>query len=145
MSAELLVAGFLHVAREDLQGARLLASARNRNTIDLCERAAEKIIRAVLASERIPGRISRQLDELVDAIPDDNPIKSSLRGIEHIAAGARSQRDPRACGRFEAPPQALELQDAIDKVAAALTEVAERFGVDLDHADTPARRPGPIR
>ncbi|WP_346660328.1 nucleotidyltransferase domain-containing protein [Nannocystis pusilla] len=87
---------------EDLAGARLLAAANNRNAIYLCEQAAEKIIKAVLTSERLHG----------------------------LAAAARREH---------------RLQDAIDKVAVALTEVAARFGVDLDHPDAPARRPGPIR
>ncbi|MDC0670741.1 HEPN domain-containing protein [Nannocystis radixulma] len=142
----MLIASFLRIAREDLDAARLLAPARNRNTIYHCEQAAEKIIRAVLTSEGIPGRISHELEDLIDPIPDDNPIKPVLRGTAYLAAYATSYRYPtQPRGRIRATPQALELQDAIDKVAAALTEVAERFGVDLDHPDTPARRPGPIR
>jgi hypothetical protein len=42
MSAELLIANLLRVAHEDLAGARLLASADNRNAVYLCEQAAEK-------------------------------------------------------------------------------------------------------
>jgi hypothetical protein len=41
MSAELLIANFLRIAAEDLEGARLLAAAHNRNAIYLCEQAAE--------------------------------------------------------------------------------------------------------
>ena len=51
MSAELLIANMLRVAAEDLAGARLLASAGNRNAIYLREQAAEKIILSVLTSE----------------------------------------------------------------------------------------------
>lgn len=43
MSAERLIANLLRVAREDLEAARLLASASNRNAIYLCEQSAEKI------------------------------------------------------------------------------------------------------
>jgi len=41
MSVELLIANLLRVAREDLEGARLLAAAGNRNAIYLCEQSAE--------------------------------------------------------------------------------------------------------
>lgn len=51
MSAELLIANTLRIAREDLDGALLLASRANRNAVYLCEQAAEKVIRAVLTSE----------------------------------------------------------------------------------------------
>jgi HEPN domain-containing protein len=51
MSAELLIANLLRVAHEDLAGARLLASADNRNAVYLCEQAAEKVIRALLTAE----------------------------------------------------------------------------------------------
>ena len=57
MSAELLIANTLRIAREDLDGALLLASSANRNAVYLCEQAAEKVIRAVLTSEGEPGPI----------------------------------------------------------------------------------------
>jgi len=47
-----MIANLLRIAREDLEGARLLNTQRNRNAIYLCEQAAEKIIRAVLTSEK---------------------------------------------------------------------------------------------
>jgi HEPN domain-containing protein len=47
MSAEVLIASYLRIAREDLAGARQLASSGNRNAMYLCSQAAEKIIRAV--------------------------------------------------------------------------------------------------
>ena len=82
MSAENLIASFLHIAREDLAAARLLASANNRNAIYLAEQAAEKIIRAVLASERIPGRISHQH---CDAIRNVSVIRRDGHRVEDHA------------------------------------------------------------
>jgi HEPN domain-containing protein len=90
MSADVLIASYLRIAREDLAGARQLASTGNRNAMYLCSQAAEKIIRAVLTSEGKNAGIKHQLDELVDMIP-------------------------------------------------------ERFGVDLDKPEGPARTPDPIR
>ncbi|RYE91932.1 MAG: HEPN domain-containing protein [Myxococcales bacterium] len=57
MSADLLIANLLRIAREDLDGAALLAARANRNAVYLCEQAAEKIIRAVLTSEARHGGI----------------------------------------------------------------------------------------
>jgi HEPN domain-containing protein len=51
MSADLLIANMLRIARDDLDGATVLASRGNRNAVYLCEQAAEKVIRAVLTSE----------------------------------------------------------------------------------------------
>lgn len=61
MSAELLIANLIRVAKEDLEGARLLASAGNRNAFYLCEQAAEKLIRAILTSEKKHAGIKHQL------------------------------------------------------------------------------------
>lgn len=69
-----------------------------------------------------------------------------LRSIEFLAAFATSYRYPtKPRGRIKPTPPPFELQEAIDKVTAALTEVAAHFGVDLDHPDAPARRSGPLR
>jgi HEPN domain len=71
MSAELLIANFLRIAAEDLEGARLLAAAHNRNAIYLCEQAAEKVIRAVVTSENKHAGIKHDLAEMVDLIDDE--------------------------------------------------------------------------
>jgi hypothetical protein len=51
MIADLVIANLLRIAREDLDGASLLAPRGNRNAAYLCEQAAENVIRAVLTSE----------------------------------------------------------------------------------------------
>jgi HEPN domain-containing protein len=48
MSADVLIASYLRIAKEDRAGARQLASTGNCNAMDLCSQAAEEIIRAVL-------------------------------------------------------------------------------------------------
>lgn len=87
MSAELLVANLLRVAKEDLDGARLLFKAGNRNAVYLCEQAAEKTIRAVLTSEGVHAGIKHQLSEMVDQVPDANPFKPMLRAVGARAPG----------------------------------------------------------
>jgi HEPN domain-containing protein len=105
VSAERVIANLLRIAREDLEGARTLNVRRNRNAIYLCEQAAEKLMRAVLTSEKVHAGVRHQLDEMVTLMPDANPIKPRLR--EHLryfvpihdAHGANSCRPAgRRCG-----------------------------------------------
>lgn len=78
----ILIASLLRIAREDLDGARLLATRDNRNAIYLCEQAAEKVIRAILTSEGIHAGIRHSLRQMVEeSIPDDHPYKSRLAEI----------------------------------------------------------------
>ncbi len=145
MSADTVIANYLRIAFQDLEGAKILAGANNRNAIYLCEQAAEKIIRAVLTSEGQHAGIRHLLDEMVEAVPDANPLKPLLQKIEHLAAFATTFRYPSPVGRIKATPPAPDLAKYIADVEAALTEAVARFGVDLSKADDPAANPGPIR
>ena len=145
MSAELLIANTLRIANEDLAGARLLAAAGNRNAIYLLEQAAEKIIRAVMTSEGIHAGMRHDLSEIVDRVPDENPIKAGLRAVEHLATYATTHRNPTASARIKASPSAAELASHSDAVEKLLLEGASRLGVDLASVGTPARSAMPIR
>jgi HEPN domain-containing protein len=144
MSAE-LIAGMLQIASQDLDGARLLNRAGNRNAAYLCEQAAEKVIRAVLTSEGVQAGIRHELPDMVDQVPDENPIKPALRAIEHLAAYATAFRYPSPRGRIRPPPTTAELETDIAKIAAALSAVAAAFQVDLSKPNVPASKPEPIR
>jgi HEPN domain-containing protein len=111
----------------------------------LCSQAAEKIIRAVLTSEGKNAGIKHQLDELVDMIPDENPLKAGLRAIQDLTDYATSYRYPSPKGRIKTPPSRAAFERDADAVQAALEGAARRFGVALDRPDTPARNAGPIR
>ena len=148
MSVERLIANFLRIAAEDLVGSRLLAAAGNRNAIYLCEQAAEKIIRAVVSSEGKHAGIKHNLAELVDLIPDANPMKPGLRVIEHLSQYATSFRYPvssSASKRIPRTPSDEELRTAIDATAVALDDALLRFGVARERADAPAGFAGPVR
>lgn len=84
MSAELVVAGYVRIARQDLDGARLLNAGANRNAAYLCEQAAEKLIRAVLTSEGIQAGTRHELPDMVASIPDANPAKLMLQAIQDL-------------------------------------------------------------
>lgn len=145
MSADVLIASYLRIASEDLAGARQLAATGNRNAMYLCSQAAEKVIRAVLTSEGKNAGIKHQLDELVDMVPDENPLKPGLRAIQDLTDYATSYRYPSPKGRIKAPPSRAAFEQEAGAVQGALQEAARRFGVDLEKADAPARTAGPIR
>jgi HEPN domain-containing protein len=145
MSAEVLIANLLRVAQEDLHGARLLATAGNRNAVYLCEQAAEKVIQAVLTSEGIHGGIKHQLDQMVDLVPNENPLKPALRAIEKLAAYATTYRYPTATGRIKASPSETALKVEISNVQQAIDLAAQRFGVDMSKPGKPAASSTPVR
>lgn len=145
MSAERLIANLLRVAREDLDGARALAAVANRNAIYLCEQSAEKIIRAVLTSEGLHAGIKHHLNEMVDLVPDSNPLRATLRDIEYLAAYANPYCYPTAEGRIKAAPASQSVQDAIRRVARALDATSAAHGVDLAERDSVASRAAPHR
>lgn len=145
MSAELVIANLLRVAREDLDGARTLQVSGNRNAVYLCEQAAEKIIRAVLTSEGVHAGVKHDLDVLVAKIPDLNPIKPKLQAIEHLSAYATSYRYPTSSGRIPPPLVGPRLDDALRRTQSALDAAVAYFGVDLARQGAPARTCAPER
>ena len=145
MSADLVIAGYVRIAKQDLDGARVLNHTANRNAAYLCEQAAEKLIRAVLTSEGIQGGIRHELPDMVAKIPDANPVKILLRDIEHLDAYATAYRYPSPRGRVKTPPTPAELDLDIAKIDAALIEISGRFAIDLTKLDGPAGKPAPIR
>jgi HEPN domain-containing protein len=145
MSADVVIANFLRLAAEDLAGAKVLATNNNRNAVYLCEQAAEKIIRAVLTSEGKHAGNKHQLDDMVEEIPDANPMKPLLVAIEHLAAFATAYRYPSPAGKIKATPPASDLTKYVANVEAALTEATKRFGVALSNPNAPAKTPGPVR
>ena len=135
MNVEKVIAGFLRVAAEDLQGARALAKISNRNAIYLCSQAAEKVIRAVLTSEGTHVGIGHQLDRMVDSVSDENPVKRMLREIQGLETYATSYRYPTTAGRIKPAPDKAEFENLADKVETALQEVVKRFEVDISSTD----------
>lgn len=144
MSVERLIANNLRIAREDLEGARLLAKHGNRNAAYLCEQAAEKIIRAVLTSEGTHGGIGHALGQMVNAIPDANPVKVQLALLTPLAAYATAYRYPTSA-RVPPAPVAAELEAHLVRVDEVLTLLFTRFGVEPSPAVGVAKSPQPLR
>jgi HEPN domain-containing protein len=145
VSAERVIANLLRIAREDLDGARLLNTRGNRNAIYLCEQAAEKLIRAVLTSEKSHAGVRHQLDEMVGLVPEQNPVKPQLRDLQHLSVYATSYRYTTPTGRIPDDPPPEMVEATAKRIEGTLLEVARRFGVDLDAADKPAANATLIR
>jgi hypothetical protein len=82
---------------------------------------------------------------MVAMIPDDNPLKPSLKAIEDLAAFATTYRYPTEVGRIKAHPTAEQFSEYATRVEEALNAAAKAFGVDLDDSTAPAAQRGPIR
>lgn len=148
MSVELLIANFLRIATEDLEGARSLSLSGNRNAIYLCEQAAEKVIRAVVTSEGTHAGIKHELAEMVDLIPDGNPLKPDLRAIEHLSQYATAYRYPVSSSktkRIPRAPAADDVRKALEATTTALNNAIRHFRVDIHRPDSPAGFAGPVR
>jgi HEPN domain-containing protein len=145
MSAERLIAGLLRVAREDLEGARILSESGNRNAVYLASQSAEKILRATLTAEGKHAGIKHQLDEMIDLLPDENPWKASFHGVEHLSAYATSFRYPSPVGRIKVPPPPEDLQEIFVRIEALLLLALSHFGVALEEGDVPAKSASPPR
>lgn len=145
MVADLLIANLLRIAKQDLDDALRLSSPYSRNAIYHCEQAAEKVIRAVLTSEGKHGGIGHQLADMVNLIPDVNPIKTQLRDLQALSVYATAYRYITPAGRIPNPPSPTEFAAFAQKVEAALSFAVLRFGVDLSVKDKPASTPNPIR
>lgn len=144
MSVERTIANFLRIAQEDLNGARLLAGARNRNAAYLAQQAAEKVIRAVLTSENTHAGVRHDLRDMVTMVPDENPTKSLLRATVSLTAYATAYRYP-GTARIPQSPGAAAIEDHLSDVQRALDAVSAGLGVDLGMPDAVATRPQPMR
>lgn len=143
----LVLANYLRIAREDLDGVYALVAAKNRNAAYLCEQATEKILRAVLTAEgvHIKREISHELPKLVDLVPDENPLKPKFRELEELKTYATTYRYPKPEGEIRTGPSIEEIKGFTEKIEAVLREAAEAFGVDLAERSSPARLSTPIR
>ena len=146
VSDALIIANLLRIAAQDLDGARRLAVAGNRNAPYLCQQAAEKVARAVAHPEG--GHLGREhrIDVIVDFLPAANPMRLLLKPLEELTPFATTYRYPRSAGRISDTPSTWRMALLIERTEAALTTAARVFGVDLAAPDdVPAADCSPVR
>ena len=86
-----------------------------------------------------------KLDEMVDLVPDENPLKAALRQVEALTAYATAYRYPTPVGRILPPPSALDFAAVLTRVDVLLEDTASRFGVVLTQQGVPASNARPMR
>jgi HEPN domain-containing protein len=148
LSAELHIANALRLAREDLEAARLLSAANNRNDAYHAQQAAEKMLLALLTSEgiRAERRDSHRIDVLRDLLPPTDPFKARFAPLTFLTMFATTYRYPKDAGRIPVRAENDELQAALAKLQAILIELAAHFGVELLASDRlPATTSSPPR
>lgn len=95
-----IIASYIAIAAEDLEGARALVTIENRNASYLLEQAAEKIIRAVLTSENVHAGVKHDLTQMVASLRDGHPLKPQLELVTSLERFATSYRYRRAAAGF---------------------------------------------
>jgi hypothetical protein len=141
LSAELLIANHLRLAKAALRDAALLLEAESRNTAYLAEQGVEQIVLALAQSEQIhfPRSKQHQLDSMIREIPDTNPFKWGLNDLSWLEAYATAYRYPKTKGGLVPSPDPNKVQAALTKATFLLDEVAKHFGADLNApSDKPA-------
>lgn len=148
LSAELHIANALRLAREDLEAARLLSAADNRNDAYHAQQAAEKMLLALLTSEgiRAERRDSHRIDILRDLLPEANPFKAHFAPLTFLTVFATTYRYPKDAGRIPARAERAKLDAAFTALEAILAQLVAHFGVELRASDRlPAARSEPPR
>lgn len=137
MSAELHIANALRLAREDLEAARLLSKADNRNDAYHAQQAAEKMLLALLTSEgiRAERRDSHRIDVLRDLLPELSPFRARFAPLIFLTVFATTYRYPKDAGRIPARAEREQLEAAVLQLQAILTDLADHFSVDLLASD----------
>lgn len=145
-SDALTIANLLRIAAQDLDGARRLAAAGNRNAPYLCQQAAEKIARAVAHPEGQHLGREHRIDVIVDFLPAANPMRVLLKPLEELTPYATTYRYPRSAGRITDSPSPQRMKLLIERTEAALLAASRAFGVDLAAPDdVPAANATPVR
>jgi HEPN domain-containing protein len=120
----------------------------SRNAAYLAQQAVEKLLLALLVSERIERTRaeSHRLDVLVDKLPAQNRLKERLSQLTYLTVFATTFRYPKDGGRLPVEPDWDRLDRSMALAAELIDEASLHFGVDLSGSDrVPARRIDLIR
>jgi len=105
----------LEVSAQDLLAVRLLAAASNRNAAYLCQQAAEKLVRVVLAHRGVDANREHHLSVLVALLPAGDVWRARLEPLDRLSPFATTCRYPTPGGRVPASPAVeVVLKDAAE-------------------------------
>ena len=120
------VQSFLILAREDLAAAKILAQHFPRHAAFNAEQAAEKIIKAVLTTERIIFSAGHhQLGMLVGLLPPGHVWRADLMVLDKHTPAATAYRYPVPGGAVPASPHSTQINADILELERLLPEVED--------------------
>lgn len=128
MSRDPRVQSFLTLADEELSAAQLIVMAHPRQAAYLVQQAAEKLARAVLASEGIPFGTSHNLGQMASALAPDHAWRLKLMLLDKHSPAATRYRYPAPGGRLVDPPAQARIERDIAELRALLAEAKRGFG-----------------
>jgi HEPN domain-containing protein len=113
----------LQIAEEDLGAARLLVSYSPRMARYHVQQGAEKAVKALLEFRGVnPGREHR-FGPLAEMIPDSDPWRTRIQGLDDLSPAATSHRYPTAEGRILLPPPREHVDREIATVSALIEDI----------------------
>lgn len=122
---KIAVESLLALAREDLAVAQKLAADHPRHAAFNIEQAAEKLLKAVLSTEGIVFNAGHQLGTLAALLPGDHPWRADLATFDDFTSYAKALRYPTGSGRLPQEPDADDLREGLNRVAALVDEIED--------------------
>ncbi|WP_423958554.1 HEPN domain-containing protein [Bradyrhizobium sp.] len=119
---------FIVLARRDLAAATSLSKTDPGNAAFHLQQAAEKLAKAVLEIEGIPGGITHQIGALAAMLPADHIFRPDLAAFDRFSSYATQTRYPRPGGGLPQEPDRKVLADGIRDVTSLVDEIDDYRG-----------------
>ena len=119
-------ASFIALAKEDLAVARKLLAEHPRHSAFCIEQAAEKLLKAVLATEGILFSAGHhQLGRLADMLPAEHVWRADLMAFDTYTSFATATRYPRPGGGMPRTPDRATLEAGLKEVTSLVGEIED--------------------
>ena len=119
-------ASFIELAREDLAVAKTLLEKHRRHAAFAVEQAAEKLLKAVLATEGISFTTrNHQLGALAQLLPADHLWRADLMAFDSLTGYATMFRYPTPGGGVPWEPDRKQVAEAWQMVSALVGEIED--------------------
>jgi len=128
--------GYFQIIREDLDTARQMAPMAPRISAYHLQQAAEKLARAILATEEIHTTAEHNIGQLAGKLPGNHEWKADLIELDFLSQFATSYRYPTERGRVAPGPD----RSIIDRYLATidtLVDDAKQWCDDKDPSPSP--------
>lgn len=126
MSRQRRVAGFLEIARRELDAAKRLCAPLPGEAAFFVAQAAEKLVKAVLVREDITFPASHhQLERLVSLLPPGHAWHDDLIVFDTLSPYATRYRYPLPDGRLPPLPDRNDLARHIAAIEALIPEIED--------------------